>query len=72
MRALEVIAHVVPLGPHVISVVRDSDDNMVLECALSGGADYIISGDQDLIILKEFHGIKLLSPREFLTIIESS
>jgi hypothetical protein len=50
-----------------LSVVeRDKSDDRILECALEAKADYIISGDSRLLSLKEYQGIKILSPAEFL------
>jgi putative PIN family toxin of toxin-antitoxin system len=45
----------------------DPFDEMVLECALASGADAIISGDKKhLLILREFRGIPILNPVDFL------
>lgn len=44
---------------------RDPDDNMFLSLALSGGADCIISGDKDLTVLNPYHGIRILTMREY-------
>ena len=46
-------------------VCRDPDDDVVLATALSGRADYLVTGDADLLALKSHHGTKILSPREF-------
>jgi putative PIN family toxin of toxin-antitoxin system len=46
---------------------RDAKDNKFLELAVSGGADYIISGDEDLLILNPFRGIPVLTPRGFIS-----
>ena len=53
---------------HRLSVIREKDaDNRILECAVEGEADYIISGDKRHILpLKEYSGIKILSPDQFL------
>lgn len=51
-------------------VKRDRDDNHVLECARSAGADYIVTGDKDLLSLVEYEGIQILSPTEFLHLLE--
>ena len=51
---------------HTINECRDPKDNMFLELALSGNADLIISGDNDLLILNPFRGIPVISPREFI------
>jgi putative PIN family toxin of toxin-antitoxin system len=54
-----------------ISVIKnDPDDNKFLECAVSGGADYIVSGDKHLLDLREYEGIKILTPKWFLEEIE--
>lgn len=44
----------------------DPEDNIVLECALEGNANYIISSDSHVLKLKEFKGIKIVNPKEFL------
>ncbi len=51
-----------------ISVIKGKeDDNRILECAVEAGAQYIISGDKrHLLPLKEYQGIKILSPSDFL------
>ena len=46
------------------NVCRDRNDNMVLECALVAGATHIVSGDKDLISLKTYSGISILTARE--------
>ena len=49
-----------------IQVCRDPKDDMVLETAVNGQADTIITGDQDLLVLHPFRQIAVLSPRTFL------
>ncbi|MGD0413067.1 MAG: putative toxin-antitoxin system toxin component, PIN family [Terracidiphilus sp.] len=44
---------------------RDPDDDVVLATALSGRADNLVTGDDDLLTLARYHGIRILSPREF-------
>ena len=51
------------------AVCRDPDDNMVLECALAGHAQYIVSGDKDLLELKEFRGVRIVRAAEFLRLL---
>ncbi|MBC7319883.1 putative toxin-antitoxin system toxin component, PIN family, partial [bacterium] len=53
-----------------VSLIKEKkDDNRILECALEGKVDYIISGDRKHILpLKEFKGIKIVSVGEFLEI----
>ena len=49
-----------------IDVCRDSKDNMILELAVAGKADFIITGDKDLKVLNPFRKIQIISPAEFL------
>jgi putative PIN family toxin of toxin-antitoxin system len=56
--------------PKVLNAVpRDPADNMVLECAVEGHAQYIVSGDNDLLVLKEFRGIEIVRASDFLKIL---
>lgn len=48
-----------------INDCRDTDDNFILELAVAGDADYIVTGDKDLLTLNPFKGIKIIKPREF-------
>jgi putative PIN family toxin of toxin-antitoxin system len=47
-------------------VKEDPDDNKVLECAKAGKVDLVITNDNHLLKLKEFEGIKIVTPQEFL------
>ena len=47
---------------------RDPDDDKVLETALNGAADCLVTGDKDLLEMSPFRGIPILKPREFLRI----
>lgn len=44
----------------------DEDDCKILECAVACKADYIVAGDKKLLALKEFCGIKIVPPKEFI------
>lgn len=48
-----------------LTVVRDPKDNKILECALAGEADLIVTMDQDLIKLKNFRGVAIIHPKTF-------
>ena len=52
-----------------ISVIDDDPDNRILECAVEGQADFIISGDHHLTDLKNYQGIKIVAPSTFLALI---
>jgi len=52
----------IPIAP---GVCRDPDDIKVLGLAVASKADYIVTGDKDLLVLKKFEDIPILSPRSF-------
>lgn len=49
-----------------ITVCRDPRDDKLLELAVSGTADFLVTGDKDLLVLNPFRGVKIITPREFL------
>ena len=50
----------------VVDDCRDPKDNKYLELALEAGADCIISGDQDLLVLHPYNGVPVMTPAQFL------
>lgn len=50
------------------AVLEDPNDDKILECAVEGESDYIITNDKHLLKLKEFEGIKIVTPDYFLKI----
>jgi putative PIN family toxin of toxin-antitoxin system len=61
---------VIPYPHHqVVGVCRDKDDNVYLECALASNADCIITGYKDLLDLNEYNGIKIITAKEYLEIV---
>jgi putative PIN family toxin of toxin-antitoxin system len=49
-----------------VSACRDPKDDKFLALALTGHADFILSGDDDLLVLHPFRGIDILNPRQYL------
>jgi putative PIN family toxin of toxin-antitoxin system len=49
-------------------VCRDPNDDAVLETAVNAGAQLLVSGDKDLLILKSFRGIAIVTPAEYLSV----
>ena len=66
VNALIEAAEVVMPKEKVSGVCRDPDDDKLLEAALEGNADYIISGDKDMLVLKRFRNIKVVTAAKFL------
>ncbi len=50
-------------------VCRDPDDIKVLGLAVASNADYVVTGDKDLLVLKKFQSISILNPRSFSNIL---
>lgn len=67
LNELLLIAEIVVPSLKIDHITSDPDDNRILECAVEGDADMIVSGDSDLLDLKEFRGIPILTPAEFLS-----
>lgn len=63
MTKIRNISEVVEVTVKVDMIKRDPEDNKILECAISGQADLIVSSDQDLIKLKSFKGIGIIHPK---------
>ena len=49
----------------ITPICRDSDDDLILACAKDAVADYIVTGDEDLLVLKNYEWIRIVNPREF-------
>jgi len=49
-----------------IKVLTDEPDNRILECAVSGNADAIVTGDKGLLRLRGYERIKIISLKEYL------
>lgn len=50
-------------------ICRDPCDNMLLECCLASGADFLITGDKDLLEMENLpFKVKILTPKKFLEV----
>ena len=52
-----------------LALITDDPDNRILECAVAGQADFIVSGDHHLLDLENYQGIKIVTPARFLELI---
>jgi len=57
----EIIQKVNPIKP----ICRDKSDNKILACALTTNADYLVTGDEDLLTIKQYGKTRIISPKEF-------
>jgi putative PIN family toxin of toxin-antitoxin system len=78
LQSLDVVADLVAILSAVevtgdLKASPDPDDDMVLECAAVGGATHIVTGDKKhLLPLGSYQGIPIVTPAEFLRIVEES
>lgn len=59
-------SYIVPGLVSVEVVKEDPDDDKFLAAAIEGRANYLVSGDKPLLNIKEYHGIKIISPTDFV------
>lgn len=59
------VAEIVPIV-RAVHECRDETDNRILEVAVNGDAELIVSGDSDLLILNPFRGIAIINPGDYV------
>ena len=59
-------ANLITPNTELPTICRDPDDNNVLQLAESAYADYIITGDKDLLVIEDYKGIRIMTPRQFI------
>lgn len=59
--ASEICREVYPIEP----TSRDPNDDKILACASASQADYLVTGDEDLLVIKQYGRTKILSPKDF-------
>jgi putative PIN family toxin of toxin-antitoxin system len=50
----------------ILGICRDPKDDFILECAVAGSADMIVTGDKDLLSLGTHDSIRILTPKQYL------
>jgi putative PIN family toxin of toxin-antitoxin system len=64
---LRLRVHLVEPVPLAKPVARDTDDDVVLATAVAADASLVVTGDQDLLVIRRYKGIEIVSPRDFLS-----
>lgn len=59
-------------GQVTVEVCRDPEDDKFLAAAVESGARYLVSGDRDLLDLKSFRGVEIVTPGVFLKVLGES
>ena len=60
----ELAEMVTPRG--TINIFRHQPDNRILECAISGQADLLVTGDKDMLQARQYRGVKIISLKEYV------
>ena len=66
IQAIEKIGKKIVISGTIRGICRDKDDDDKIECGILGNADYIITGDDDLLALKEYQYVKIITAKEYL------
>lgn len=66
----EAISALVQQAHPVSGICRDPDDDYILSCSIAASADYLVTGDSDLLELREFRGTRIVAPRDFELLLE--
>lgn len=56
--------------PHIPAVSRDPKDNKFLATAHAANAEYLVTEDQDLLVLKEYRGVRIITAAELIHLLE--
>ena len=69
---LHTIGNIVTPSKRIFEIQEDPDDNRIIECAVEGSANYIVSGDTHLLNLKQYQNVRVVSPDEYLVILSEN
>jgi uncharacterized protein len=61
----EAISQVIEHNLNISDVCRDADDDNIIACAVAARADYLVTGDSDLLEIKSYKDTKIITPRDF-------
>ena len=61
----EVFSQVLDHSLKIKDICRDAADDNIIACAVAAKADYLVTGDADLLELKIYQGVRIITPRDF-------
>ena len=68
---LVVLAELVPGTSQLAGVSKDPDDDKYLAAAVEGRASFVVTGDPHLLVVGQYEGIRIVTPRTFLQLLDS-
>jgi putative PIN family toxin of toxin-antitoxin system len=66
---LRTVSDIVTPDPDVTGIATHPEDDLILATAVAGHADYLVTGDQQLLALGEFQGVRIVTPAAFLALL---
>ena len=66
----EALDAIVEPSEEISGICRDPDDDHILSCSAAADADYLVTGDSDLLNIRQFRGTQILNPRDFELMME--
>ena len=67
---VESLSKIITVNTKITHIVEDPDDNMILECAVSAEADFIVSGDRHLLDIERYNNIHIVSASRFIEMMD--
>ncbi len=61
----EAVSQVIKHKVKITDICRDADDDNIIACAVAAGADYLVTGDSDLLEIGKYQNVKIITPRDF-------
>ena len=59
------ISRIIEHNFKIANICRDTDDDNIIACAVAAKADYLVTGDADLLDIKAYQNVKIITPRDF-------
>jgi putative PIN family toxin of toxin-antitoxin system len=70
VQLLRIVCQVVTELPKIKAVARDPNDDMIIACGIKAKAGYIVTRDKDMLDLKEYEQISIVSPEAFMVLVK--
>ena len=71
IKTIEKFGKKISISGKIKGICRDKEDDDKIECGITSGADFLITGDDDLLILGSYQNLKILSVNDYLNMIKT-